>query len=131
MIGRTMWFRHVARMPLRLPLLFALLTLVPAVALGWLTFELLRTHQELERKRLRERAQAVTHRAADRILADSHQRLIDLERLIESSVDLPAGVVRIDVVEERITARHPAGLAYYPDVPAIEPLSSAYAAGER
>jgi signal transduction histidine kinase len=131
MIGRTMWFRHLARMPLRLPLLFALLTLVPAVALGWLTFELLRTDQELERKRLRERAQTATERAADRIVAASHQRLIDLERLIGSSGALPAGVVRIDVVEDRITVRPATGLAYYPDVPAIEPLSSVFAAGER
>ena len=137
MIPRTMWLHRLAKMPLRLPLLFALLTLVPAAALGWLTFELVRTDRELERKRLRERAETAVQQAADRIVAASHQRLTDLERLLNPAkaglhnpadhlrqgsggreaglYELPADVVRVDVDEDGITVTPPAALAYYPD----------------
>jgi signal transduction histidine kinase len=118
-------------MPLRLPLLFALLTLVPALALGWLTFELVRTDRELERERLRERAQAAAERAADRIVAASHQRLTDLERLVGASATLPADVIRVDVDGEKVSVNPPAALAYYPDTPGIDEQNAAFVDGER
>jgi signal transduction histidine kinase len=131
MIGRTMWPHRLAKMPLRLPLLFALLTLVPAVALGWLTFELVRTDRELEQERLRERADTAAERAADRIVAASHQRLTDLERLVGASGALPPDVIRVDVDGDKVSVNPPAALAYYPDAPDIDEQDAVFADGER
>jgi signal transduction histidine kinase len=131
MIGRTMWSQRLARMPLRLPLLFALLTLVPALALGWLTFELLQTDRELERERLRERAQAAAEQGADRIVAASHQRLTDLERLVAASGTLPPDVIRVTVDGDKVSVNPPAALAFYPDSPSIDEHIAAFVDGER
>jgi signal transduction histidine kinase len=131
MIGHTMWLHRLAKMPLRLPLLFALLTLVPAVALGWLTLELVRTDGELEKERLRERAQAAAERAADRIVAASRQPLTDLERLDPASGILPPDVTRVDVDGDQVSVKPPAALAYYPDSPHIDEQDAAFVEGER
>jgi signal transduction histidine kinase len=131
MIGRTMWPHRLAKMPLRLPLLFTLLTLVPALALGWLTFELVRTDRALERERLRESAKAAAERAADRIVAASHQRLTDLERLVATSGTLPANVIRVDVDGDKVTVNPPTALAYYPDTPVSDEHNAVFADGER
>jgi peptidoglycan/LPS O-acetylase OafA/YrhL len=65
------WFQA----PRRLPLLFLAVTLIPVLALGWLTSQLVEKDRRLEKQQGQER---VEH-AADRIVAASHQRLAELE----------------------------------------------------
>ena len=119
-----MWFPSATRLPVRLLLLFGLLTVVPAIALAWLTLDLVRKDRELDAERLREQA-------ADRIVAASHQRLADLESLASGIGALPPGVARVTVANGQIAVEPPDALAYSPDLPDDRDSSAAFAAGER
>src|SRR5262245_58279167 len=92
------------RAPRRLPLLFVAVMLVPVVALGWLTVQLLERDRRLETQQVQARAE----RAADRIVAASHQRLAELEsalRVIAAGQDtVPPGQTVLAIAEgDRIT----------------------------
>lgn len=111
--------------PSRLLLLFGVLTVIPAVALAWLTLDLLEKDRQLEEERLRESA-------ADRVVAASRQRLADLERLLhEKPPDrLPHDVVRVTVKNDVITVEPPGALAYFPGSSRAAPTNVTFATGE-
>ena len=116
--------------PHRLPLLFGALTVIPALALAWLTLDLLEKDRQLEGERLREQ----TESAADRIVAASHQRLGDLERLLidRRATELPRDVVRVTVESGAVTVEPPGALAYFPESRrAAAPADITFDEGER
>lgn len=119
--------------PRRLPLLFLAVTLIPVLALGWLTSQLLKKDRQLETQRVQER---VEH-AADRIIAASHHRLSDLEsrfaHLMVSGKDAPPADTVLAIAEgDRVTVAPTGGLVYHPILPKTgEPPRGAFAEGER
>jgi len=123
------WFRT----PRRLPPLFLVVTLVPIVALGWLTWQLLDRERRLETQQAQER---VEH-AADRIVAASHQRLADLENELQrlavaGSGTPPDGTVRIVAEGDRVTVTPPGALVYHPVLSSDDDVPrQVFAEGER
>lgn len=126
-------FERWSEAPRRLPLLFLAVTLIPVLALGWLTTQLVEKDRRLEKQQVQER---VEH-AADRIVAASHQRLSELEselrRLATGENDGPADHTVLAIAEEDRVTVAPAGtLVYYPILPKTgQPPRGVFAEGER
>ena len=98
----------------KIPVLFAVATLLPIAALCWLGIRTLDQDRDLERQRRRERLEV----AAGRVALDIEQDLQRIEaRLAEGSGIrfLPAGIVVADGEP----------LLFRPDVPSVSVLSSA------
>src|SRR6476660_9194103 len=111
-------FERWSEAPRRLPLLFLAVTLIPVLALGWLTTQLVEKDRRLEKQQVQER---VEH-AADRIVAASHQRLSELEshlrRLAITEKDAPPDRTVLAIAEEdRVTVAPAGALVYYPVLP--------------
>lgn len=125
--------RHWLEAPRRLSLLFLAVTLIPVLALGWLTSQLLEKDRQLEAQRGQER---VEH-AADRIIAASHQRLLDLESRLAQPVISgkdapPTQTVLAIATVDGVTVTPAGGLVFLPVLPkAGEPPRDAFAEGER
>ena len=128
-----MLFERWSEAPRRLPLLFLAVMLIPVLALGWLTVQLLERDRRLETQHAQERAE----RAADRIVAASHQRLSELEsglrRIVTGDVAAaPAGTVLAVAEGDRIIVTPAGALVYYPILPkASHTPSDVFAEGER
>lgn len=123
------WFQA----PRRLPLLFLAVMLIPVLALGWLTSQLLEKDRKLETQQVQERVEHV----ADRIVAASHQRLSELEsrlrRLANGEEDAPPGGTVLAIAEgDHVTVAPAGALVYYPILPkAGQPFRGVFAEGER
>jgi len=119
--------------PRRLALLFLAVTLIPAVALVWLTIELVEKDRDLEKQHAQERLE----RVADKIVAASHQRLFELEsrlRLILTAEGNapPDGTVLLIAGGEQVTADPVGALAFHPVLPRTRQAPrSVFAEGER
>jgi signal transduction histidine kinase len=128
-----MTLRRWLEAPRRLPLLFLAVTLIPVLALGWLTSQLLEKDSQLEAQRAQER---VEH-AADRIVAASHQRLSDLEsqlaQFATSGTDVPPAHTVLAIAEgDRVTVAPAGALVYYPILPKTgQPPRHVFYEGER
>jgi signal transduction histidine kinase len=128
-----MLFERWFQAPRRLSLLFLAVMLIPVLALGWLTSQLLEKDRKLETQQVQER---VEH-AADRIVAVSHQRLSELEsrlrRLANGEEDAPPGDTVLAIAEgDHVTVAPAGALVYYPILPkAGQPVRGVFAEGER
>src|SRR5262245_15958707 len=116
----------------RLPLLFLAVTAIPAVALGWLTIQLVEKDRRLETQQVQERVE----RAADRIVAASHQKLAELEHQLQHLTAAPGSLsshLLLATVEgDRVTVTPPGALVFHPVLPKSEPLPrNLFAEGER
>jgi signal transduction histidine kinase len=120
---RDRWFEP----PRRVLVLFLVVTLVPAAALAWLSWQLLKQDQALETQRVEERLDG----AADLIAGALDRRLNEavdrLPALAEPAVEALAVTCLPDAVEVTPGGR----LLYYPVVPASEePSPDAFDAAE-
>lgn len=119
--------------PRKLVLLFLAVTLIPALALVWLTIELAEKDRSLEKQYAQERV----GRLADKIVAASHQRLSELEselhRLATADKNAPPDHTVLVIAEGDRVAAAPAGaLVYYPILPQTRQLPPGlFAEGER
>jgi signal transduction histidine kinase len=117
----------------RLSLLFLAVVLIPAIALAWLTLELVDRDRALEKQRPKDRAE----QAADVIIASFRQKLAEveltLERLTTSNESVPPKGMVLAVVEgEGIDVVPRGGLVFYPVLPASDPVPpEVFAQGER
>jgi two-component system phosphate regulon sensor histidine kinase PhoR len=119
----------------RLPVLFAAALCIPVAALAWLASELVERDRRLERQQVQDRLE----RAADRIVASSHQRLVDLEEAVEALhagrlTTPPAHTVLVVAEAGRLVVQPASALAYRPASDALSstPMASnVFAAGER
>jgi hypothetical protein len=99
--------------------LFVLVTIVPVVALSWLTFVLVEKDRNREVLDRQDRVES----AADRVVAASQQRLAELEgKLVQltstgASDDVPHGAAFIVADRTSVTVMPSGGLAYVPIVP--------------
>ena len=119
--------------PQRLALLFLAVTLISAVALVWLTVELVAKNRSLEKQHAQERVE----RVADKIVAASHQRLSDLESQLHrlalaENKTAPDHTVLLIAEEDRVTAAPAGALVFYPILPRTkQPPRGVFAEGER
>jgi len=122
-MSRDRWFQP----PRRVLILFVAVTMVPAAALVWLSWQLLRQDRALESQRLQERldhAADLIGTALDRQLTEAVDRL---PALAEPSVNALAVTALPHGIEVNPRER----LVYYPVVsPAREPRPGAFEAGE-
>ena len=129
--------------PRRIVAVFAAVALVPAAALGWLSWHLLKQDRALESQRLRERLEYAADRAGaslGRRLAETEERLAELATVPDTQVagraaelgnrltaDALIAVLRSDAVESYPAAR----LLYYPFLPASkDPAATVFTHGE-
>ena len=101
--------------PRHLLVLFLAVTVVPATALGWLTWRLLEQDRALENQRIQERLE----HTADSIAAAMDRRLSDLEEQLPAlAISLPAEFTNgglIVIFHAQHIQAHPTGrLLYYP-----------------
>lgn len=126
-------FKRWYEAPRKLALLFLAVTLIPAVALVWLTIELVAKNRDLEKQHAQERLE----RVAAKIVTASHQRLFELEsrlRLILTAEGNapPDGTVLLIAEGDRVTADPAGALAFHPIAPRTRQAPrSAFAEGER
>jgi signal transduction histidine kinase len=119
--------------PRRLLLLFTLVLLLPAIAVGWLGVRLIQQDRELEARQTAERRQT----AADRAVAVLEQALASTERqLLAAAPAIPIApgddVVLVNFGSDGVQATPRGHLLYYPDInmPPTE-SDAAFEAGER
>ena len=119
--------------PRRLVILFTLVLLLPAVAVGWLGVRLIQQDRELEARQTAERRQT----AADRAVAVLEQALASTERqLLAAAPAIPIApaddVVLVTFGSDGVQATPSSHLLYYPDIN-MPPTKSdvAFEAGER
>ncbi len=131
------------RPPRHLLILFLATTLVPATALGWLSWRLLQQDRALENQRLQERldrAADLVAAASERALDEVEHQLATLAALRDSQLAVAAlqGAQRLTddalliVLRRESIASYPGTrLLYYPLVPRVkEPSASVFARGE-
>ncbi len=105
------------REPRRLHVLLVSVLLVPVLALGWLTLELLDKIQQLERQRVQQRLE----RAADEVLAASAAMGLEagMQRIVSGeTTDVPTWMTLVSVDRQGGATAPPGALAFVPDVPA-------------
>jgi signal transduction histidine kinase len=120
---RARWFEP----PRRVLLLFLIVTVVPAAALAWLGWQLVRQDRALESQRLQERLD----RAAVVVAGALDRRLAEIAGSLSSSGDVPADSIVITCGPDRIDARPGNRLVFYPFVAAAPAVSTrVFDAGE-
>lgn len=112
---------------------FVAITIVPAAALGWLSWRILEQDRALESQRVRERLE----HSADLVVAALDRRLTETEGqiavlLAEPAADPPADALTVTFNSNGIEARPDGRLLYYPALaaPAKEPPGEVFQPGE-
>lgn len=112
---------------------FVAITIVPAAALGWLSWRILEQDRALESQRVRERLE----HSADLVVAALDRRLAETENQIATFVTEPAADPAADALtvtfnSSGIEARPGGRLLYYPALvpPAKEPPGEVFQPGE-
>lgn len=127
-----MRFGRLSRAPRRLLMLFLTVTVVPAAALGWLSWRLLQQDRELESQRMRDK---LDH-AADLVVSGLDRRLVEVDEQLgksgESFPSLPDDAFIVTFSSEGIRVRPNGRLLYYPALQssAKEPPAATFESGE-
>jgi signal transduction histidine kinase len=122
----NMWLRQWLAPPRQLLVVFAI-TLIPAVAGGWLTWRLIEQDRSLARQRNQENLESI----ADRIAAVSQQRLSELDNRV-AALSAPEHMVLVTVQRDSIEVNPSGALSYYPVLPsAEEPPPAIFAEAEK
>src|SRR5262245_32386403 len=111
-----MHFGRLPSTPRRVLMLFLAVTILPATALGWLSWKLIEQDRELESRRMKDSLDS----AAGRIVTALDHRLTDLgdrlASLIESSSDLADDALLVTFGTNGIQAHPDKRLLYYPAI---------------
>ncbi len=126
-------FGRWLRAPRHLLVSFLAITIVPATALGWLTWRILEQDRALESQRVRERLE----HSADLVVAALDRRLIETQDQVAANAASPATAPTDDALmvtfsSSGIEARPRGRLLYYPTLApsAKEPPSEIFRDGE-
>jgi len=120
---RALWFQP----PRRVLVLFVVVTMVPATALAWLSWQLLKQDRALESQRLQER---LDH-AADLIAAALDRRLAEAADRLPSLAEPAADALVVTCLPRGIDVQPEGRLLYYPVLsPTPEPPTRVFDAGE-
>src|SRR5260221_14007940 len=129
----SMWFRQWLAPPRQLLVVFAI-TLLPAVAGGWLTWRLIEQDRSLARQRNLEGLESI----ADRIVAVSQQRLSELESRVSAlsaeskGGHAPEHTVLVTAQRDSIEVNPSGALSFYPVLPSAgEPPPATFAEAEK
>jgi len=123
------WFQP----PRHLLVWFVAVTVVPALAIAWLSWGMVQQDRALESHRLQERLESAANLAAaalDRVLSEIEEQLVNAPDSSRPEHLAPGAVIA--VFDARGLVRHSGqGLLYYPALPRPpEPSESVFSAGE-